>query len=148
MSIELLSRVDQVTGATYFAANVNGQDYRLDAATLLAYMQNGLEFPSDYVPQYAAPNATGFSVSVTNGPQSMHLILTPTGSFAAGTLVLPSSAVAVDGQRVLVNCTQIVTALTVSGNGATVTGAPDTLAANAFFTLKYDKPTNVWYRVG
>jgi hypothetical protein len=28
-----------------------------------------------------------------------------------------------------------------------VTGAPTTLAANAFFTLRFDATTNAWYRV-
>jgi hypothetical protein len=53
-----------------------------------------------------------------------------------------------DRQELLVNCTQAVTTLAVSGNGATVTGAPTTLAANAFFRLRFDQASSVWYRVG
>jgi len=49
---------------------------------------------------------------------------------------------------VLVNCTQAVTTLTINGNGATVTGAPTTLAANAFFRLRFEAVAGVWYRVG
>ncbi|MNR16702.1 hypothetical protein D3C85_1333210 [compost metagenome] len=62
--------------------------------------------------------------------------------------MLPAVANIIDKQEVLVNCTQAVTTLTINGNGATVTGAPTTLAANAFFRLKYDQPSTVWYRVG
>jgi hypothetical protein len=47
-----------------------------------------------------------------------------------------------------VNTTQAVTALTVAGNGATVNGAPTTLAANGFFRIRFDAVLDVWYRVG
>jgi hypothetical protein len=65
--------------------------------------------------------------------------------YAAGTIVLP--AVPTNEQVVNLNTTQAVTTLTVNGNGKTVTGAPTTLAANAFFTLRFDATTNAWYRV-
>lgn len=149
MAIELLSQIDQVTGNTYFAVNINGQDYRVGATALLSFIQNGLTFPSDgFETQYAAPPATGFSVQITDSDTDTHLILTPTGAFAAGTVVLPALANCVDGQQVLVNCTQAVTTLTIDGNGGTVVGGPTTLAANGFFSLKFDQPTGNWYRVG
>jgi|SRR3990167_5553227 len=123
---------------------------RLPRSILLAYIQSGLTFPDAgaFTTQYASPSATGFSVTITSGTANIHLILTPTAGFAAGTLVLPASTVAADKQEVLVNCTQQVTALTVNGSGATVTGEPTSLGADDFFRLKYDKATNVWYRVG
>lgn len=93
--------------------------------------------------QYAAPSATGFTVTVASG--NAWLILTPTAGFAAGTIVLPTNRTA--GQRVQVNCTQAVTTLTVNGAGTTVTGAPATLAANGFFTMAYDAVLNAWFRV-
>jgi hypothetical protein len=76
------------------------------------------------------------------------LILTPVAGYAAGTITLPLSTNVVNKQEILVNCTQAVTTLTINGNGATVTGAPTTLAANAFFRLRYDGVTGTWYRVG
>lgn len=93
--------------------------------------------------RYAAPSATGFSV---NAEANTHLILTPVAGYAAGTIVLPSSPA--DRDEFLCNCTQSVTTLTVSGNGKSVVGAPTTLAANAFFRLKYDGVLSTWYRVG
>lgn len=121
-------------------------DYRgAPMSALVTYLQSALVFPGAFAKQYSAPSATGFSVSITDG--DTHLILTPVAGYAAGTIVLPLKSTVVDGQRVLVNCTQAVTTLTVSGNGATVTGAPTTLAANAFFTLEYDSIGATWYRV-
>ncbi len=102
--------------------------------------------------QYSAPNATGFSVSIGENltlDEDIHLILTPADVYADGTLVLPSETSIVDKQIVLVNSTKEVTALTIDGNGASaVIGAPATLEANDFFTLKYDITLKTWYRVG
>lgn len=111
--------------------------------TVLDVLEAGMDVPGELGQQYAAPSATGFSVTVLAA--DTWLVLTPTGAFAAGTIVLPS--VRENKQRVQVNCTQAVTTLTVSGAGTTVTGAPTTLAANAFFTLQYDATLNAWYRV-
>ncbi len=148
--INQLAAVDQVQSGDqvpiYSAAN---GDARKAALSLLkTFFQEGITASDDKITQFAAPSATGFSIQVNNNSDSVWLVLAPTADFAAGTLVLPAVANCVDRQEVLVNCTQAVTALTVSGNGATVTGAPTALAANAFFTLKFDAVTSTWYRVG
>lgn len=109
---------------------------------LLDLLEANLSVPGELTTQYAAPSATGFSVTVTDA--DAWLVLTPAAGYAAGTIVLPSVREA--GQRVQVNCTQAVTTLTVSGNGTTVTGAPTTLAANGFFAMTYDATLNAWYR--
>ncbi len=110
---------------------------------ILDLIEDSLTVPGDLTQQYAAPSATGFSVTVLAA--DTWLVLTPGAGYAAGTIVLP--AVRSNKQRVQVNCTQEVTTLTVNGNGTTVTGAPTTLAANGFFTLQYDATLNAWYRV-
>jgi hypothetical protein len=148
MSIERLTLKDVLTAATVFAVNVNGQDYRLLAGSVLDYIQSNLSFPAAFISQFSAPSASGFSVQIMDGSDNIHLILTPVAGYAAGTIVLPTLANCVDGQEVLVNCTQDVTALTITGNGSTVTGEPTTLAANDFFRLRFDDVTNTWYRVG
>lgn len=148
MAIENLTQIDEVTASTTFAVSVNGRDYQVSAADLVAYIQSAATEADDMVSQYSAPSATGFSVSITDGSDSIRLILTPVAGYAAGTIVLPAVGNAIDGQEVLVNCTQVVTTLTISGNGATVTGAPTTLAANAYFRLRFDAVTDTWYRVG
>lgn len=111
-------------------------------AISLTTIQSSLSTDSGLTTQYAAPSATGFSVTVGQG--NTWLILTPVAGYAAGTIVLPTPA---DKDEVLVNCTQSVTTLTVSSD-KTVTGAPTILASNAFFRLRYDAGMSVWYRVG
>jgi hypothetical protein len=132
-------------------SSAHGDARKASLTTLLAYLQANLDFTvgAPFITQYSAPSATGFSVAIEDGPSNIHLILTPVAGYADGTIVLPSVGNAVDGQMILVNCTQAVTTLVVDGNGATaVTGEPAALTANAFFTLKYDAPTSSWYRVG
>lgn len=145
-----LTRTDTITSDDLTVLFKYGDsDFRAAAMTvLLAYMQDSLTFPGSYAKQYSSPSATGFSVAFSDNEHDQHLILTPVAGYAAGTIVLPLKSTVVDGQRILVNCTQAVTTLTVSGNGATVVGAPTTLTANAFFTMAYDTINSTWYRVG
>lgn len=152
MQINQLSRADTVTAgdlAVIFSTN-NGDARAAAMSVLLAYMQENLTENGSFMTQYASPNASAFNVTISpaaNG-ENVYLLLTPTGTFAAGTITLPALATAVDGQEVLVSCTQIVTTLTVAGNGATVNGAPTTLAANGFFRLRFNGINNSWYRIG
>lgn len=151
-TINRLTRTDAVSAGDVVPVYVQNQGDARGAAlsVLQAYMQANLQF-DNMAPetQYSAPSATGFSIQINDNSDSTHLILTPTAGFAAGTLVLPLVSNVVDKQTLLVNTTQAVTALTINRNGATaLTGAPTTLAANAFFTIKYDLPTRTWYRVG
>lgn len=151
-TINKLTRTDTVDAGDVVPVYVQNQgDARGASLTVIQeYMQQNLSFDNQApVTQYAAPSATGFSVQINNNSSSTHLILTPTATFAAGTLVLPLNSLVVDKQILLVNSTQAITALTINRNGATaLTGAPTTMAANAFFTIKYDRPTQTWYRVG
>jgi hypothetical protein len=148
-TINKLSRVDVIKAGTLFPVyDQDAGDARAAAASvLLAYIQANLGIQDNKITQYAAPSATGFSVQIRDSNSSIWLLLTPTAGYAAGTLVLPQLANCADKQEILVNCTQAVTTLTINGNGATVTGAPTTLAANAFFTLRFDAVTSAWYRV-
>ena len=121
----------------------NGDTRRASLTTLTTYMQSALTLPGALATQYSAPSSSGFSVTVSAG--DTWLLLTPTGTLAVGAIVLPTGAT--DKSEVSVNCTQIVTTLSVT-SGNTVTGAPTTLAANGFFTMRYDAATTAWYRVG
>lgn len=126
----------------------NSDTRKVSVSALAEYLGSSLTVRDGIITQYSAPSATGFTVSLYSGNASIWLILTPTGGFAAGSITMPPVAYAADRQEILVNCTQSVTALTINGNGATVTGAPTTLAANAFFRLRFDAVTQTWYRVG
>ena len=149
-TINQLSSVDAVVSSDQVPiySSENGDARKASMATLLAFFSGQITANDDKVTQYAAPSATGFTVTINNGPDSIWLVLTPVAGYAAGTLTLPAVANCVDRQELLVNTTQAVTTLTVSGNGATVTGAPTTLAANAFFRLRFEAVTKTWYRVG
>ena len=162
VSISQLSINTTVTGSNLIPVYVSdqGDTRRMSITDLQAYLQENLTFTDSasqqsFITQYSAPSTTGFSVEITNGvvgdvqDDNVHLILTPSATFAAGTIVLPADPGVVDRQEVLVNCTQIVTALTIDGNGASaVVGAPTSLSANSFFRLKYDIVLKTWYRVG
>lgn len=145
-SISSLTAATALASADQFpiASAADGDTRKASLDLIRQWLDDNLTFPGQLVTQYAAPSATGFSVAVVDA--DTWLILTPVAGYAAGTIVLP--AVRADKQRVQINCTQAVTTLTVSGDGTTVTGAPSTLAANAFFTLQYDATLNAWYRVG
>ena len=149
-TINQLSAVDEVVSSDQVPiySSENGDARKASMAVLLAFFKGRITANDDKLTQYAAPSATGFTVTINNDSLSVWLILTPVAGYAAGTLTLPAVANCVDRQEILVNCTQAVTALTVAGNGATVTGAPTTLAANAYFRLRFDAVTKTWYRVG
>jgi len=125
-------------------------DYRqAPVSAVVTYMQDNLTFPGGYVRQYSSPAASPFTLAITSGNADIHLILTPTGTMAVGTLTLPLASGCLDGQRVLVNTTAAVTTLNIGLNGAVgAVGAPTTIAANGYFTLTYDAVTTNWYRVG
>ncbi len=149
-AINQLSRADAVVAADLvpiFSTSM-GDARAAPISVIAAYIQTLLTAVDDKVTQYAAPSATGFTVTIPDTDESVWLVLTPVAGYAAGTIVLPSAAEAVDKQEVLVNCTQIVTALTITSAGGTITGEPTTLAANDFFRLRFDAVTSTWYRVG
>ncbi|QRF55312.1 hypothetical protein [Variovorax paradoxus] len=132
-------------------SSANGDTRRISITALVAFVMAQVAANSGFVTQYAAPSATGFSVQIKPpvAGTAAFLLLTPAAAYAAGTVILPPVAECIDGQEVLVTCTQAVTALTVNGNGATaVNGAPATLAANSFFRLRFDFIAKSWYRVG
>jgi hypothetical protein len=153
--IDELSSIDSLAaGDLYPLYDVSNSDTRkVTLSVIQDWMQDNLTFPTftgfiDYASQYFAPSATGFSVAITDSSVNTHLILTPAAGYATGTIILPSLGNAIDKQRVLVNSTQQVTTLTVSGNGASVSGAPTSLGASDFFEMKFDSITSTWYRVG
>jgi hypothetical protein len=151
-AIDKLSKVSTLSDSdlvALFSASA-GTDVTATLATLAAYLQTLLAAGSELITQYAAPNATGFSVSIVppeNG-SSVYLTLTPVAGYAAGTIVLPVLAACQHGQEVLVSTTNAVTTLTINANGSSVIGGPSTLAAGGFFRLRFDGVYKTWSRVG
>jgi len=148
-TINQLTAVDVVSGTDQVPiySSASGDARKAALSVLLTYMRANISTADNKVTQYSAPSATGFSVAITNSSASIWLVLTPTVGFAAGTIVLPAVANCIDKQEILVNSTQAITTLTITANGSTVTGAPTTMAANAFFTLRFEAVTKTWYRV-
>lgn len=142
-TINQLSATDTLSGGDLLPVyrQNQGDARKCSITTLMDYVNANVTTVTQNT-QYAAPAATGFSVTVNTG--NVWLILTPVSTYAAGAIVLPTGAT--DKDTVTVNCTQIVTSLTVS-SGATVVGAPTTLAANGFFTMRFDAATSTWYRI-
>ena len=124
----------------------------ISGTDFVAWLETQLALPAgrlEPIMQYAAPTASGFSVTITDDNKDVHLILTPTAGFAAGTIILPSVANLRDNQLFIFNCTQIISALTININGAVaIAGAPSAISANSYFTLKYDAITQTWYQIG
>jgi hypothetical protein len=153
-TINQLSAVDSVQDSDLVPiySSSSGDARKAAMSVLAAYMQGKITSTDDKVTQYAAPSATGFNVNINGNAggiasNSVWLILTPVGAYANGQITMPVNTSCKDKQELLVNCTQAVTTLAVSGNGATVTGAPTTLAANGSFRLRFDMITNTWYKV-
>lgn len=129
-------------------STANGDARKASLTVLAAFIQTLITAADMMITQYSAPSSSGFTVTITDDSDSIWLILTPVAGYAAGIITLPALANCADKQELLVNCTQAITTLTISGNGATVTGAPTTMAANAFFRLRFDAVVHTWYRVG
>jgi hypothetical protein len=150
--INQLTALDTLAGGDQLAVySASNGDARKSSITVLqSYMQSNLTFSqSTFTTEYSSP-LTGATVTIATASGNAHLIVTPAGTIAALTIKLPAVAGLVDKQEILVNCTQIVTTLTMDANGATaILGAPSTLAsANEYFRLKYDALMTTWYRVG
>jgi len=129
--------------------SANNQDYRGAPVDLLVEkVKEGIQVnQSPLLVQHFNPNAD-FTLNIENHEVGTYLILNPSVSIATGSIKLPERYGVTDGQVVLVTCSQQVNNFSVDGNNALVIGAPNALAANGFFKLKYDKLSNTWYRVG
>ena len=128
--------------------SANNQDYRgVPINVLKEAIELELGNQSSLLIQHFNPNAD-FTLDIENHEIGTYLILNPSVSITIGSIKLPERYTVTDGQVLLVACAQQVNNFSVDGNNALVIGAPNALAANGFFKLKYDKLSNTWYRVG
>ncbi len=150
-TINKLTRTDSVSAGDVLPVYVQNQgDARGASMSVIAeFIQAGLVVSgTDFVTQYALPPGSGFSVQVNNNSDNTHLILSPAGVFAAGTIVLPALVNLIDGQQLIVNTTQTITAFTINGNGASIIGNVTTMGINDSFMYKYDQASTTWYLIG
>jgi hypothetical protein len=123
----------------------NGDARKASISTLLTYIEQAWMSPA-FERVTASPTLSGFTLTLPTGANSLFVLLTPTGTMATGTIVLPPAASAADGQEVVLFTSQEVTALTFTLNGATaVNGAPTGIQAGASLTLRYDVLSVAWY---
>lgn len=149
-TINQLSGISQVSGGDLLPVYVsnNGDARKVSITQLLQYFQQVFAAPTVATNLYTP--GTGFNITVpTPTSEQQWIVIQPASTLAAGTLTLPLNTGVPDGTQVLVTTTQEITALTVALNGAAnAYGAPTTLAANAFFTMRFYQATNSWYRIG
>lgn len=150
MAIERLNSAPLTEDAFIpFYSAALGSDARTTVPELLAQIDKAYEGAAfSAATQYAAPNATGFTINVTPPSPGFNvfLLITPISTLAAGTIFMPANPV--DRQEVFAHCTTLITALTINGNGSNLSGAPTTIAAGGFFRMRYDKVLGTWYRIG
>jgi len=149
-TINQLSGISQVSGGDLLPVYVsnNGDARKVSITQLLTYFQSTFAAPTVATNLYTP--GTGFNVTVpTPVSEQQWMVIQPAGTLATGTITLPLNTGTPDGTQVLVTTTQIITSFTLALNGAAAAfGAPTTLAANAFFTMRFYQATNSWYRVG
>ena len=148
-TINQLSGISQVSGGDLLPVYVsnNGDARKVSITQLLQYFQTTFAAPTVATNLYTP--GTGFNITVpTPVSEQQWMVIQPAGTLAAGTVTLPLNTGTPDGTQVLVTTTQIITSFTLALNGAAAAfGAPTTLAANAFFTVRFYQATNSWYRV-
>jgi len=152
--INQLSTADTLTAGDLLPIwRTNNSDTRKTSLTALTtYMQSALTFASagqsQFVVQYAAPVATGFTVTLVSTSDNQWLIMSPLATYATGTITFPPVADLADNQEILIYSTQIVTALTINGNGATIAASPGFITAGGSLRFKYNALASSWYRIG
>lgn len=124
----------------------NGDTRKASLTTLLSFFESNFASP-DYEVQTSAPTSTGFTMTLTASTSSIWAQIESTGAFAAGTVTLPPVADAFDGQQILITCSNAITALTVSPNGASTVGVPVGIAAESAILLRYSLSLTRWFCV-
>lgn len=126
----------------------NGDTRKTSMTALQAYMQANLTFSAgQFVAQYAAPVATGFTTTLLNNTNNQWLILTPLAAYAAGTITFPLLSTVADNQEIIIFSTQAVTTLTLSGNGASIVGAAAGIVQNGAMRFKFNSFASTWYLI-
>lgn len=148
-TIPNLSATDIIVSSDQFVTFKlsNGDNRKVAASVLLAYMQENLLLPS-FTTQYASPTISGETIQVTGSGADIYLMLTPTDGFDTMVIVFPLLATLLDRQEILITSSKQVTALTISPNGAIIVGEPSSITSDGFFKMRYDAVNTTWRRVG
>lgn len=144
-----ISATDQLSSGDQFVVTKSQSgDFRtLTQAAMLDFIQAQFSSPDVATTLYVP--STGFNIAIGTPTSNIWALLQPAGTLATGTVTLPLNTVTPSGTEVLITSTQIITTFTLAANGASATyGAPTTMAANAFFRMRFYQDTNSWYRIG
>jgi hypothetical protein len=144
--LPLLSQVSSGDQVPVYSPN-NGDARRLPISALLTYFQQQFAAPTTAVNLYTP--GTGFNIALpTPVAEQQWALIQPAGTLATGTVTLPLNTLTPDGTEVLITTTQTITAFTLGLNGAAAAfGDPTTMAAEAFFRMRFYQATNSWYRI-
>ncbi len=145
-TINQLSTISTLTSGDKLVvwSNDNGDSRKASLNTLLDFFAANFASPA-FTTVIAAPTLSGFNYQMTPYTTDVWLILNPTGVFAAGTITLPATADCFDGQTIIVASSQLITTLTLAGNGSTLVGAPTTIGVGGFFQLRFNALQSTWY---
>ena len=124
----------------------NNDARKASLSVLLSFFEEQFASP-EFETVITAPTVSGFNLQLAASTKNIWAIINPTGAFAAATITLPPVASCFDGQQIVVTCSAAITALTLTGNGATIVGAPTTLGTGGFFALRFNDLQNAWYCV-
>lgn len=149
-NINQLSAVNanEITSADLLALyhNRNGDARKMSLSSFLTWLYTNFTAPT--YERVGITPTDGFTQNLNDYSDNVWLLIRPTSALNTGTIVLPLSTNAIDGQEVLVTTSLQVASLSISANGATaVYGAPLNLAAEDKFTLRFDSISNSWYCV-
>ena len=128
-----------------FYSTINGSGRKASLNTLLEWIESAWMSPT-FQRVTASPTLAGFTLALPSTANSLFVLLTPSGTMATGTIVLPAAASAADGQEIVLYTSQEVTALSFTLNGAAaLNGAPSGIQAGGSLTLRYDALSVAWY---
>jgi hypothetical protein len=109
------------------------------------YVGGNVVVTGDIIPSFTwsniAPAGTTTSTSDT-------LLLSSSGTIAAETIYFPPSTTAKNGETVTVASNVAITSLTLTSNGATISGTLSSIAANGFGKWVYVASALKWFRIG
>lgn len=141
---EILANSDQFV----IYSSSNGDARKMAASSLLTYITSNItQGKSKFILKKDAP-VTGGTTTLNDDSTDQWGLITPLAGLVTLTIVFPGSTHAIEGQEILINCTQAVTTVTWSSSGATFVGAPTSFVAEDYLRFKYEPVTKKWYRVG
>lgn len=89
---------------------------------------------------------TGANIALTQFPYRV-VVINPAGTIATLTITFPAAADSLAGDMISLHFTQIVTTLTLDGNGGTIVDGIATAAVNTRAKFVYVSAGSTWYRI-